>query len=82
MIYYKNIVIHNENNEEFIYRLRLAVVDNHLSNLYVSTIKRCRYYLKWEELLKFVLSTSIFEDGKIYYHINDYISFKLELERS
>lgn len=68
--------------EDVCYRLRLAAVDNHLSDLYVSTIKRYRYYLKWEELLKFVLSTSIFEDDKIYYHINDRISFKLELERS
>lgn len=63
-------------------RLRLLVSDKHLSDEYVHEVKRYNRLLNLEEFLKFVLSTSIFDDGEITYEINDHIKFVLKLERS
>lgn len=49
---------------------------------YVHEVKRYNRLLNLEEFLKFVLTTSIFDDGKIVWDIDDHISFVLKLERS
>ena len=63
-------------------RLRLLVSDEHLCDEYVHEVKRYNRLLNLEEFLKFVLTTSIFDDGKIVWDIDDHISFVLKLERS
>jgi len=60
----------------------LLVSDKHLSDEYVYEVKRYNRLLNLEEFLKFVLSTSIFDDGGITYEVNDHIKFVLKLERS
>ena len=68
--------------EDNVSRLRLLVADKRLSDTYAREIKRCEYYIRIEEFLKVVLSTSIFEDGKFVYEVDDHIKFVLKLERS
>ena len=69
-------------SEELSYRLRLAVEDKHLRDTYSNEVREYINFLEWEEFLKFVLSTSIFDDGGIAYEVNDHIKFVLKLERS
>lgn len=69
-------------SEELSYRLRLAVEDKHLRDTYSNEVREYINFLEWEEFLKFVLSTSIFDDGGIIYEVNDHIKFVLKLERS
>ena len=63
-------------------QLRLSIADERLSNVYAREIRRYVELLKCEEFLKFVLSTSIFDDCELGYVINDHIKFVLKLERS
>ena len=61
--------------------IKMASAEASFVDLYASY---ARYYvtlLEFEEFLKFVLSTSIFEDDKIGYEVNDHIRFTIELER-
>jgi hypothetical protein len=81
-IYSVNDVYKSLEPEDNSSRLRLLVSDKHLSDEYVYEVKRYNRLLNLEEFLKFVLSTSIFDDGGITYEVNDHIKFVLKLERS
>ena len=62
--------------------IKMASAEAGFVDSYASYAKHYVNLLEFEEFLKFVLSTSIFEDGKIGYGINDHIKFVIELERS
>ena len=81
-IYSVNDAYKSLESEDNSSRLRLLVSDKHLSDEYVHEVKRYNRLLNLEEFLKFVLTTSIFDDGKIVWDIDDHISFVLKLERS
>lgn len=80
-IYSVNDAYKSLESEDNSSRLRLLVSDKHLSDEYVYEVKRYNRLLNLEEFLKFVLTTSIFDDGKIVWDIDDHISFVLKLER-
>lgn len=64
------------------YLTRVDNIEARLADSYVKLLRNRVGLLEWEKFLKFVLSTSIFDDGEIHYIINDDITFSLKLERS